>query len=82
MSVQSAQLVSLEWVTPEQSSVAPSFSPGVKYQLPSGVRVHIVACTREGNEEMVTFRVPSQRDDFVIQLSVQNFRDTLKPKPV
>lgn len=82
MSVQSAQLVSSEWVTPEQSSVAPSFSPGAVYQLPSGEQVRIVACTGGGNEGMVTFKVLGRRDDFVIQLSVQNFRDTLKPKPV
>lgn len=78
----SVQLVRSERVTPVKSLAAPSFLPGAVYQLPSGVRVHIVACTREGNEEMVTFKVPSQRDDFVIQLPVQNFRDTLKPKPV
>jgi hypothetical protein len=50
------------------------------YQLPSGTRVKILTCTWVEGEEMVEFLVLER--DFTIRLSVQNFRDTLKPKPV
>lgn len=77
----SVQLVRSKGVNPaEDSLVTPSLCPGAVYQLPSGTRVKILTCTWVEGEEMVEFLVLER--DFTIRLSVQNFRDTLKPKPV